>query len=183
MTYIGFNTQNFTKINDSVYIYKNFLSAEECEIVSQRLKTGTAEYVTQNGAKQIMFNSQFIKNKINELIEPGSYIKGITGYNTPIDVFWLPHTDLDKATEAIYSKQWGIVGYVNDFDGGELLFPYFGIVLKPKAGDLVIHRASNFHSVALTKSNERLTYTSEIVTVTPGQSAEDTKKAIDFLVN
>lgn len=184
MTYMGFDQTNFIKLHDMVWIYKNFLSLDECQDTIEKIENGEFHSVTPNGANQIKFNSNFIREKINLIINDKNTFQGsISSYNTPAGVFWKAHTDLSGPTDQKYEKQSGIVGYLNKFDGGELLFPDYGIVIKPEPGDLLIHHASCYHSVALTKSEKRLTYTSELVKLKDELSAVDRENAVAFLVN
>jgi hypothetical protein len=183
MNFMGFDTSNFTEINGKIWVYKNFLSEEECKNEIKKIKNGKINKITHNGVQEIEFDYNFIKNKIVALLDDGVFCGGVAGYDTPINTFWLPHTDLDVPMDKPYNKQWGIVGYLNEFEGGELLFPGYGIIVKPEPGDLIVHHASNYHSVALTKSNQRITYTSEIITIDDNLSNLERQNAIDFLVN
>jgi len=183
MNFMGFETQDFTEINGKVWLYKNFLSYDECKNEIKKVNSGNVNKITDNGVKEINFDNKFIKYKLTKLMKKDAYIGNIMAYDTPINKFWALHTDLEGETNKNYNKHWGIVGYLNDFEGGELLFPDYGIVIKPEKGDLVIHHASNSHSVALTKSDQRLTYTSEIYKINTDLSQGERQKAIDFLVN
>ena len=183
MNFMGFDTKNFTEINGKIWLYKNFLSKDECKIEIEKIKNGNINKITENSAKEIYFDNKFIKDKLVKLMKKDAYIGDIMAYDTPINKFWALHTDLNGETNKNYNKHWGIVGYLNSFEGGELLFPGYGIIIKPEPGDLVIHHASNSHSVALTKSDNRITYTAEIYTINIDLPPIERQKAIDFLVN
>lgn len=38
--------------------------------------------------------------------------------------------------------RWGLITYLNDFNGGEIFYPELDIEYKPEPGDLIIHPAS-----------------------------------------
>ena len=57
--------------------------------------------------------------------------------------FFITHTDSSRR----YPRQVSAVYYVNDnYIGGQLSFPYIGLTIKPKAGELVIFPSTNLFS-------------------------------------
>jgi len=112
MNFMGFDTKNSTEINGKIWLYKNFLSEDECKIEIEKIKNGNINKITDNGAKQINFDNKFIKDKLIKLMKEDAYIGDIAAYDTPINKFWALHTDLEGETNKNYNKQWGIVGYL-----------------------------------------------------------------------
>jgi hypothetical protein len=185
MTYMGFDQTNFIKLHDMVWIYKNFLSEEEINRAIKNIESGKIVEVRDTKAKKIQFNGQFIHKKIVGLINSNNTYTGgdLVAFDTPINTFWPAHNDNPNDSNVAYQKVSGMVGYLNEFEGGELIYPDYGIIIKPEPGDLVIHHSIAVHAVALTKSDKRLTYTCELYRIKEDFPEDEKKKAIDFLVN
>lgn len=72
-----------------------------------------------------------------------------------LDDFFITHTDSSRR----YPRQVSTVYYVNDdYSGGELSFPYIGITIKPKAGELVIFPSTNLFSHQAEKITDGVKY-------------------------
>jgi hypothetical protein len=53
--------------------------------------------------------------------------------------------------------------YINDnYEGGEIFYPEYDFVYKPKAGDLVVHDVNIVHGVSRITSGNRITFTGQI---------------------
>lgn len=54
----------------------------------------------------------------------------------------------DDVEEEDKVNMYGIVIYLNDdYEGGEIIYPDYGVEHKPVAGSMVVHRASTPHGV------------------------------------
>jgi len=162
-----FNKDGFIEIGDEIFVYKHFMSDEECEsimkdILSLReevwiepLLTTTKDYfISEKQTESI----KAVKKRIASILLDGCYatpggrasklLKGATRK---------PHSDIDQFKEVWYEAgiykegdefdladliTHGTIIYFNDFEGGEVYYPeQNNLQYKPEKGDLVIHSA------------------------------------------
>jgi len=160
-----FDNLDTKKISDDIFVVKNFILQDECESIVNILNA--SEYTVRkdnifvyNMTKDLTESSNFIENKIKEnislplMIKPGGF-NCISKGN-----LMSKHNDLDGFDHKNFSKKYGVVLYLNNFEGGEINYPKENISYHPQAGDLIAHRSYLQHEVLEVKSNYRYTYTS-----------------------
>ena len=66
----------------------------------------------------------------------------------------------------VRKPEWGIVVYLQETEGGDIYYPGQNITIKPKPGDLLIHKAQEecIHGVTPLKSEERIVVPTYIYT-------------------
>lgn len=177
----------FKKIGEDIYVYENFVSSEELNIINQHLNSlNESEWYEEN--KEIKWMARTadkeILSPIRERIVSFLDEDLDLGYNTVFvrmksGYSWGVHQDdyefkdlVEKAKEYVDGDMYalvdisvyGTVVYFNDFEGGEIYYPEQNIEYKPKAGDLVIH-GSGFncrHGVKPILSDVRYSYSNHI---------------------
>jgi predicted 2-oxoglutarate/Fe(II)-dependent dioxygenase YbiX len=168
--------KNFNKIHDEAYVYHNFLSNKECrEIVNylKNLKEWDSPHSTKNKMlaqyndrlKNLFFGKTFINNL--EEIQRRSINEGHSLHiDIPNYANELLYMVTDKKNIEIMNISMGIYGFIiyfnDDYEGGEICYPEYGIDYKPKQGDLLIHSTESIHGVSKVKSGIRYT-TSSVV--------------------
>jgi len=162
-----FNKDGFKEIGKNIYVYNNFLSNEECDlIVEDILKLNEDDWAIppQSTAKGYFGTIKpiesilDIRKKIIPLLTEGNYFKFVgRGKKLLKGTARKPHTDIfqyqdvaDKSDEYVEGQDfdradlvtYGIILYFNEFEGGEIFYPnQGGLQYKPKKGDLLIHGA------------------------------------------
>lgn len=149
-------SNGFKKIGEDIYVYKNFLSVEERQSLENFVKNIKEE--DWFGRTSINFpESEVIRNKIRDNVDK-NYMVGETAFFVRLKKGEIhgPHSDnhdfleIRKLSESLKEgedyylapdNKYGIVVYINDFEGGELHYINQNITYKPEAGDMVIHSA------------------------------------------
>lgn len=160
------------KIGEDIYVVNNFLDEDECDqyygIVSSlpenRWHNKHSDNVNEVEGLRLKLRDFFIDEyMIGETLFFGRLKNGEShGRHSDNHDF----LDLRKASESLKPGQkynlvpnniYGIVVYLNDFDGGELFYSYQNITYKPQKGDLVFHSAEDhcIHEVLNVKSEIR----------------------------
>lgn len=179
-----FDNPNLISIGKDIYLYKNFLTKEECEYYTSFARSLPEEkWEAQNQDISIATKTYYLRpipSKIRKII-PGELkvamgcqvIRLLQGgkyephhdaniYSDVIERFnrYKDGQDFDIELYPLY----GIVVYLNDFEGGEIYYPLQNIEYKPTAGDLIIHSAEEHctHGTKPVTSGERYTYTSSV---------------------
>ena len=183
------NFKNFNNLGNEIFVYKNFISKEECEKIVLYIKSlNDFEWEFREdhfiNVFQITKSShqilEPIRNRIKEIL-PNDLIYGpsaffskmLKGYDWPVhsDVHDYEHIEKKHSSYIEgdpYTEQelsiYGTVLYFNNFEGGELYYPNQNIIYKPKAGDLVIHGSHDecAHGVKPVKSEVRYSYSNSI---------------------
>jgi len=163
-----FNTEGFELIHsDGIYIFKNFMSAEECDLILKYLYNSIlkerADKVFQ--ITNIRYENNIIDliaNKLNNILTINNDLGRMAFYHTTKDALWHPHTDMDNWSEKDKNKSYGIVGYLTEFEGGGISYPEYNIKINPSPGDLLIHKSTIIHTTLPLKSGKRITFTSYI---------------------
>jgi hypothetical protein len=175
--------ENFIKLGKDIYVYKNFLSQDECrDIVDLLEKIKEENWIKENNffRTEPLAEIISIRNKINELIPNGLYLgKASTATRLLKGDFWGEHADVHDflETEKLYNLYiegmpykeldlsiYGTVLYFNKFEGGEIYYPTQNIIYSPNPGDLVIHGSSSecLHGVKTLISEKRYSYANHI---------------------
>ena len=160
-----FDNLNIENIGDGIFAVKNFISEHECKDIVDILSIGTYTIRKDNILvydlnENILLKSNFIENKIKENISHPLLIKE-GGFNCILQGNGMSkHNDLYGFDHKNFSKKYGVVLYLNNFDGGEINYPKFNVSYHPSAGDLLLHKSYIEHEVLEVKSANRYTYTS-----------------------
>jgi hypothetical protein len=177
------------KLSDEVYLYENFLSEEECKEIVEEVKN-TPDYVYQKEKNLVLKDSFNVsklaqyRDRIKEVFNFNEKVKEKHISNNwtfvrmrPTGVGDGPHVDwpnfLNKIKISINESedekikikfQWvTILIYFNDdFGGGEIVYPEYGIEYHPKTGDLLVHNAEVVHTVYRVKSGERFFWQGDV---------------------
>ena len=171
---MNFNN-NFKQIGEDIYVFKNFLSVQERESLTNFVKQiPETSWFGRNSMGFIQ--TKMIRDRIRDNVDE-SYTVGETEFFVRLksgDIHG-PHSDnhdfldLRKASQTLVEGQpfdlvpdnkYGIVVYLNDFKGGELRYINQNIIYKPEAGDMVIHSAEEhcMHEVLEVKSEYRYSH-------------------------
>jgi hypothetical protein len=167
---------NITKLDDKIFLYKNFISKEYVELVNEA--TAKLE-ISNHWFDEIEFKVTTampellpVWNKVSEFLAPEYVIHPMAsmlyfGEGKQM----LPHCDSpgEDMTEALTVPDvwgtccvlsWGACVYFGDFTGGEIYYPNQNIEVPVQPGDLVIHSAlaSHEHGVRPVKTGLRYTF-------------------------
>jgi hypothetical protein len=179
-----FNNESFIEIGKDIYVYKNFLTSEECDQYTSFAKSiADDKWKSSNGQIYIaekIFYVRPIPGKIRRVVpeelklamgcqiirlSEGAKYEVHSDSNIYADVIkrHSEYKDGDEFEIDLYPL-YGIVVYLNDFEGGELYYPNQNIEYKPSRGDLVIHSADEHcaHGTRPVTSGTRYTYTSSV---------------------
>jgi hypothetical protein len=183
------SSDKFEKLSDEVYIYRNFLSKQECadlineacpdpEVLQFRYPSKSLNNYRERLSNEFDYNSQ---SNITEKNLDGPWDSLLLRYSDPDNSSLLtfsPHVDiynffvdyhkeavikpLDNYTEINLGHMSFIIYFSDDFEGGEIVYPEYGIEYKPKAGDVVFHNVEVVHLVKKILSGKRWSYQSSI---------------------
>jgi hypothetical protein len=162
-----FNKDGFKELGNNIYVYNNFLSNEECDLILEdilKLKEyqwSMPSYITEQNVSVSINSLESVKNirkKMIALMLEGGYchfegratklLKGAVR-GTHADIYQTQNVT-DKSNEYIEGQDFeladilthGNIVYFNDFVGGELYYPnQNNLVYKPKKGDFLVHGA------------------------------------------
>lgn len=192
-----FDKTNFKEIGKDIYVYKNFLTKEYCDEISNlalKLEENKWDLIGDSGrylSKPGTFNFEPIYEKIvSEIkLQDGFQINhGSRTLKMIKNSYMTPHADNIEFDSVIKQSEeyvdgepfelreninYGIVIYFNEFEGGELEYINQGITYKPNQGDFVIHSAKEHcaHGVKNVLSDVRYSYSNSIfnyVKIKPG---------------
>jgi hypothetical protein len=164
-----FNKDGFIEIGDEIFVYKHFMSDEECESIMKDvlslpedvwqtplLATAKDYFISHEQTESI----RAVKKRIALLMLDGCYATpGGRASKLLKGASRRPHADIDQFKEVEYESRiykegddfdladlitHGTIIYFNDFEGGEVYYPEQNdLRYKPEKGDLVIHGAQN----------------------------------------
>jgi hypothetical protein len=158
------------KIHDMVYVFHNAFSDEQCGITMDKSKSSS-----QHNSYVIPKVDTFVKilaegkpmedekELLNNLLKPGPGVKysDLCITNVQYNKCWGPHEDSMKGRDFNAEGRLFYAGvlYLNDFEGGDLVYPDIGVKYKGKKGDLVLHDANIWHFVNRVQSEDRYAMT------------------------
>jgi hypothetical protein len=157
-----FDTSKMEKINDEAYIIRRFLTPEftdelfkESEDLSKSGDVETREHDKIQLLKHIV--DQRVVDLVDDYFKDSGYeIKYPLHWFVPRNTWFAIHRDEEAPDPTPMKKEWGLVIYLADMDGGELFYPTNNTWTKPDKGDLVIHTASIPHgALAVNGDNKR----------------------------
>lgn len=178
---LGRNKENITLIH-------NFISKEDLTTINQYLdsKKDDDEFL---GGKDLRLETVMLENKnvfdlvqkyenkiyetiknvftnkygiavIRKPINPTHFVKWIPGMSSGLHSDCEKHDDTPAEAADFYRYNISVLAYPNDsYEGGEITFPDYGIVVKPQAGDLIIFPGNRYykHTVENVISGTRYT--------------------------
>ena len=177
-----FNKSGFLTLGKDIFVYKNFVTDEECEILVQKAMSVPEDKWKQNFNEHGRGNERSmiwiedliqIHEKIKCILEKEIYLgidrglvkmkqgtKGAIHSDNHDSLHIRDANKLVKEDEDFDLGEntiAGIILYFNNFDGGDLLYIDQGITYHPEKGDLVIHSAEEHcvHKVQELKSGIR----------------------------
>ena len=175
-------------IGDQIYVYENFLSKEEVEIIINKLKNLKDEdwfipdgFIFQQLTIKLS-ESKIIYNRLNTNKLKFKARQSTAFIKLEVGGFWGEHSDNADFTELrnkskmlkdgdpfkiVEDTTHGIIVYLNDdYEGGEIYYPTQNVIYKPKAGSLVIHSSEELarHGVKPVISGTRYSYSSNFYT-------------------
>jgi hypothetical protein len=166
---MSYFADQYKQLCPGVWVWENFLSAKELIPIMEEIKS--KDWVNNNhifGFKSFAQYKQRIIDSLNspdiEMPDLDSCIRRRIGEGMEPHVDIQNHAntlyynvvDKDSDIEKIKTKfaRFGAVVYFNDdYEGGDIEYPEYDYVYKPKAGDLVLHKATNVHAVLRVKSD------------------------------
>lgn len=170
-------------VKDRLWEYENFLTIREVDAIMGVINSSREEdwfsedlpaYDQHHAGKTLPVSSnKDLQNIIfridsrvsslfinsNNIVQIGSIVRGSDTYS-PVG-FHRDNEDENMENNRNAENKYGILMYLNnDFDGGEICYPEFGIEYKPKPGALLIHYAGNLHGVNPISNGVRYSMTS-----------------------
>ena len=156
------NYPNVEKLDEYIYLIKNFINKEEIDKLVEFGNFGdwnafnyTSGYDTENfwTGKVLPFEKTDclglaikINNQQSSLFYEQYKIVGNSALQKQnVGQGMHVHADNSGLENPQFNNDktiWGLVLYINDFNGGEIYYPNIGLEYKPNPGDLVIHPAS-----------------------------------------
>jgi len=162
-----FNKDGFKEIGKNIYVYNNFLSNEECDLILEDiLKLKEDDWSTPpNATSKDYFGSnkqiesiRAVKKRIGALMDEGYYATlGGRASKLLKGASRRPHADIYQFQNVVEASEkyvegedfdladlitYGTIIYFNDFDGGELFYPkQNNLEYKPQKGDFLVHGA------------------------------------------
>ncbi len=186
-----FSGNNFEKINDEIYIWRGFLTKEECDEIVNYVKNNVKFNDTSlDQESRSVINCEILLNYRQRLVdslnysfafnidefcvsEDWDYIKArFPGMNDDCHVDiqnWLKNS-LDLTTLE-HNKEYekfklpfiSFVIYFNeDFGGGEIYYPEYDFKFKPKSGDVIFHSCEVVHGIHEVLSGNRFSHQGNI---------------------
>lgn len=154
--------EEFKKIGERIYVLENFMTQEEMNFICKKLDVAIWTKHPYETVTPAMEESSIIIEKLKKIL---GNLKDQLTINTAFRKF-VKGESMGIHHDANYNPEieWGIIVYLNSFDGGQLYYKNQDITYQGKAGDLVIHGADKLctHQVLEVKSDIRYTYLSDI---------------------
>lgn len=181
-----FKVGGYQKLGDDIYLFSNFISDDMCDLICK-----DAESIKPDKWKKFHFQRyastvagsvhiKAVRDKISSILDEGYLLgEGLSVHKMHRNSYFTSHSDdyefadVIKAADAyvqgdpfdlVKSNAFGVVVYLNNFEGGEIEYQNQGVVYKPVKGDLVIHGAHENckHQVNKVLSEVRYSYPNNI---------------------
>lgn len=175
---IHLNSDNVEKICDEVYVIHDFLSKEELAEVFEELNL--VDWDSTYHAKGLTSLRQY-EDRFRDILNDDSLtFDPIDNVIRRLPTQGMdPHVDRQNYQSILYNIivddsftgekierglcWYAFILYLNDdFTGGEICYPEYGIEYKPKAGDVVIHSSAVVHAVKKVVEGFRYTHSSTV---------------------
>lgn len=164
-----FHNQGFTSLGEDIYLYSNFASEEECKKIIEKLENlpESSWYNLDVGIDSLpeMLEITLLKKRLISFLDKGLNLGDNSSVvRMSIGSFHGQHSDNHDFKNSPENILYGIIIYLNNFEGGEIYYPTQKIEYKPKIGDLIIHSAKShcIHGVKSVKSNFRYVHSNHI---------------------
>ena len=181
---------NLERLADEIFIYPNFLSAEECSAIVSEVESNpeqtwanTEHYAENkevipylqvvNGSSLISSAHERLSNLVAPDFEPlpsNSINRLLVGQS--LQAHWdSPGEDeqisaeIDDPYQTCHIVKYGTVIYLSEFTGGEIYYTKQNIEYRPNIGDLVIHSSMEpyEHGVREVTSGVRYVYSTFLI--------------------
>lgn len=176
------NVNEFKQISDGIWVYKNFVSDKECDLITESASKVPEhmwfERDWYKSTKKQINELIPIHKKINSILQKDfnigenfsvvKFIKGQTWYvhKDNFDSLHILESNLNiKEGDSVYPAEYtthGVILYFNDHEGAEIYYPEIGIRYKPEKGDMLVHRSDIAHEVLTLKSDIRYSHSNKI---------------------
>lgn len=181
---------NLERLADEIFVYKNFLSEEECRRIvdelenkENRLWANAENYEEENEITpylQVVSGSNYsvtIHERLSELVAPdfeplpSNSINRLT-VGQSLKAHWDSPGEDEQVPDGVadpfatcHIVKYGTVVYLSEFGGGEIYYTRQGIEYKPEVGDLVIHSSMEpyEHGVREVTSGVRYVYSTFLI--------------------
>jgi hypothetical protein len=185
-----FLEKGFQKRGEDIYVYENFISQEELDLINPILDSirinkeydpERAGTTFENRVSRRIDELTFLPQRIRNLFEDKYIVHLFNSVNILSEGhFWLQHFDshdfikireLAKTLkdgdpyEVIEDTRYGLVAYFNVVEeGGDLVYINQNITYTPKPGDLVVHGAEEncMHEVQTVTKGYRYSYSNNL---------------------
>ena len=181
------DNQNFEKIGEDIWVYHNFLSQEEIDLIISKVeqqedsfwfhKNGNQGSYAVSGLEEVAV----IPNRIQGMLDKDLFMhahcsvtKMSEGHNHGVHFDSFEFLEVRELSNSLNEGDcfvlvddniYGMVVYLNDnYEGGEIYYTKQDVVYKPKAGDFLVHSSDIHceHGVKSVKSGIRYSYPSSI---------------------
>ncbi len=175
---------NFEALGTDIYVYKNFLSKDECESfvsIAENLPKEEWQYANEEMKDWHMVSkyvpeTEILVEKLTNLIPNTLHVGPARCIVKMTDgCSWGEHSDNHTYLSVIEENKklkegdpydlkpnsvWGFVIYFNKFNGGNIYYPTQNIEYDPEPGDLVVHSSYEHckHGVRPVVSSTRYSY-------------------------
>ena len=179
------NIEGFEVLGEDIFVYKNFVLHENISLFMNDIysieekewstspKMGNKPSSTRKILNPLIDNINSFLNEGYFINKPNSFVRMFKGdcmiehFDANVSMQTRKESKLLKENNKFSwkeDKKYGVVVYFNEFEGGEIYYPYQNIEYKPSPGDLVIHSAEEhcLHGVRPVKSNIRYSMSSHI---------------------
>jgi hypothetical protein len=169
---------NYKELCPGVYVWENFLSAEE--IIPVMKEIDSHQWEENYHIHDLKSFSQYKNRLLESLHMPEAELLDFDhivvrhktmGFTPHVDILnyanIIHDNEVDKNLEleqrAIRQPRFGFILYFNDdYEGGEICYPEFDFCYKPNAGDLVMHDIQSVHAVKKVISGHRYTHAAQV---------------------
>lgn len=181
---------NLERLAEEIFVYPNFLSAEECSRIVEELESNerrvwanSEHYQEENEVTpylQVVSGSSYVSaahERLSNLVAPefeplpSNSINRLT-VGQSLKAHWDSPGEDEQVPEGVadpyatcHIVKYGTVIYLSEFTGGEIYYTRQGIEYKPNIGDLVIHSSMEpyEHGVREVTSGVRYVYSTFLI--------------------
>jgi hypothetical protein len=158
------------KLHDMVYVFHDVFSEEQCLTTMNKSRNSESHDSYRvpkvNTFVKILTEGIEMNNErdiLNNLLKPGPDVlySDLCITNVQQESSWGPHEDSMKSRDFNSEGRLFYAGvlYLNDFDGGEIVYPDIDVKYKGKKGDLIIHDCNVWHFVNRVNTPDRYAMT------------------------
>jgi hypothetical protein len=175
------NDPNLTILDEKVMIYKNFISKELVELITNKADEVVSRGLGDGNSRIPWYNDKTVSNipelfdiwkLISEFLHPTHVIHPMLKLQIMRqgDEMFIHEDSPGEDGEHLLTNDdiwttcalldYGVIAYFGDFSGGEIFYPELNLEIAPEPGDLVIHGATSRwkHGVREVKSGTRYAF-------------------------